>query len=111
MNDYKCQSCGEFISEDKGITCVDGSWACDKDLCRALDYENDAHLLINVEITLEQRIRVCKDFKVTKYQLEELLLGINPFDEELKAELDSVYEECDYAVCDGDGNTIVPWNE
>ena len=44
---YQCQFCGKFISNDEGITCVDGSWVCDNDSCRTLDEENESHIKAN----------------------------------------------------------------
>lgn len=42
---YQCQSCGKFITEDEGVTCEDGSWVCDEDTCRTLDEDNEAHII------------------------------------------------------------------
>lgn len=49
MEQYKCQSCGKMISEDEGVTCVDGSWVCDKVSCRILGKDNEAHALISLD--------------------------------------------------------------
>ncbi|MCJ8008922.1 hypothetical protein ACFFF5_21140 [Lederbergia wuyishanensis] len=37
---YRCDSCGEFIYDDEGITAVYGDWVCDKDDCRILTDDN-----------------------------------------------------------------------
>lgn len=42
MEEYKCEVCGKFISEDEGITTINGLWVCDKDTCRTLDDDNQA---------------------------------------------------------------------
>lgn len=63
-----------------------------------------------VEITMEKRVRVCKEFEVTEEQLESLKLGENPFYEDMEADIENGYEEWDYSVCDEDGNTIVDWS-
>lgn len=42
MNEYKCQVCGKFITEDEGITTLNGLWVCDNDTCRTLDEDNQA---------------------------------------------------------------------
>ncbi|MEG0898399.1 MAG: hypothetical protein RSF40_01635 [Oscillospiraceae bacterium] len=41
---YKCQYCGKYITNDEGITCVDGSWVCDNDSCRTDDEDGDSHI-------------------------------------------------------------------
>jgi len=41
---YQCQKCGKFITEEEGVTCIDGSWVCDNDNCRTLDEDNEAHI-------------------------------------------------------------------
>lgn len=66
--------------------------------------------MIKIEITMEKRIRVSKEFEVTEDQLEELKMGENPFYDDLENELSSGSEEWDYSVCDEDGNTIVDWS-
>ncbi len=43
---YKCMVCGKFISNNEGITTVDGLWVCDNGSCRTLDDENEAHALV-----------------------------------------------------------------
>lgn len=63
-----------------------------------------------VEITMEKRVRVCKEFEVTEEQLELLKLGENPFYDEIEADIESGYEEYDYSVSDEEGNTIVDWS-
>ena len=63
-----------------------------------------------VEIIMEKKIRVSKNFEVTEEQLEGLKMGENPFYEDLENELSNGDEEWDYAVCDEDGNTIVDWS-
>ena len=40
--EYKCEVCGNFISEDKGVTTLNGLWVCDSDSCRTLDNDNQA---------------------------------------------------------------------
>jgi hypothetical protein len=44
MEQYKCQCCGEFITEDQGITCHNGEWVCDNDSCRILDKNNESYI-------------------------------------------------------------------
>lgn len=39
---YKCEVCGKFITDDEGITTLDGSWVCDNDTCRTLDEDDQA---------------------------------------------------------------------
>lgn len=50
---YKCEVCGKFISEDKGITTLNGLWVCDDNNCRTLDEENQAiekeHTRLNLQ--------------------------------------------------------------
>ncbi|MBM7598149.1 ArsR family metal-binding transcriptional regulator [Virgibacillus halotolerans] len=42
MEEYKCESCGEFVREDFGVTALNGEWVCDNDKCRTLDNNNDS---------------------------------------------------------------------
>lgn len=63
-----------------------------------------------VEITLEKVLRVSKEVEVTEDQLEKLKNGDNPFKEEMEKEiLDNSFDE-DFAVCDINGDVIVPWS-
>lgn len=64
---------------------------------------------MRVEITMEKTQRISKEFEVTKDQLEELKIGINPFEEEMEQEIESGDCSYDYTVNDEDGNTIVDW--
>lgn len=64
---------------------------------------------MRIEITMEKTQRISKEFEVTKVQLEELKIGINPFEEEMEQEIESGDCSYDYAVNDEDGNTIVDW--
>ena len=52
MEKYECQYCGKSISEDKGITCVDGSWVCDNDQCRTLDEDSQSHIKVSYRTKL-----------------------------------------------------------
>lgn len=62
-----------------------------------------------IDITIEKRMRVCKEFIVTEEELEALKNGENPFYEEMEKDITSGSEEWDYAVNDENGNTIVDW--
>ena len=62
-----------------------------------------------VEITMEKTMRITKTFRVTTEQLDLLKCGVNPFEGEMDAEIESGTVEHDYAVNDIDGNEIVPW--
>lgn len=64
---------------------------------------------MRIEITMEKTQRISKEFEVTKDQLEELKIGINPFEEEMEQEIESGDCSYDYTVNDEDGNTIVDW--
>lgn len=64
---------------------------------------------MRVEITMEKTQRISKEFEVTIDQLEELKIGINPFEEEMEQEIESGDCSYDYTVNDEDGNTIVDW--
>jgi hypothetical protein len=37
--------CGKLLNEEDGITCVSGEWVCDRDTCRTLDGDNQAHII------------------------------------------------------------------
>lgn len=39
---YKCEVCGKFITDDEGITTLNGLWVCDDSSCRTLDEDNNA---------------------------------------------------------------------
>lgn len=43
---YKCQCCGKYISNEEGITTVEGAWVCDADTCRTLDDDNEAYAIL-----------------------------------------------------------------
>lgn len=47
MEQYKCEVCGQLVSEDKGITTINGLWVCDNDTCRTLDENCNAIEKIN----------------------------------------------------------------
>ena len=64
---------------------------------------------MKVEITMEKIQRVSMEFEITENQLEQLRYGENPFYEQMEKEIESGFVEYDYAVCDDDGNEIVPW--
>lgn len=65
---------------------------------------------MRIEITMEKTQRISKEFEVTKDQLKELKIGINPFEEEMEQEIESGDCSYDYTVNDEDGNTIVDWS-
>lgn len=102
---------GNFI-EDKGTNIVvdepndDNTWTC-------IDCGREGRVvdesLIQVEITLEKAMRISKIFDVTEEQLESLKNGINPFEKELKKEINLGYCEYDYSVNTLEGLTIVDW--
>lgn len=86
----------------------DAEWKLEelRDLC----YELESVILekkIKVEITMEKRQRVSMIIEVTPAELEQLKNGDNPFYED--ADFDEGEEKYDYAVCDEDGEEIVPW--
>lgn len=64
---------------------------------------------MRIKITMKKIQRISKEFEVTKDQLEELKIGINPFEEEMEQEIESGECGYDYAVNDEDGNIIVDW--
>lgn len=63
-----------------------------------------------IEITMERTQRIAKVIDVKKEQLEELKRGVNPFHEDMEAELEFGNCEYDYAVQDEYGRTIVDWS-
>ncbi len=66
--------------------------------------------MVKIDITVERTVRICKEFEVTKEQLEELRNGINPFFDEFESDLLSGDGEYDYSVNDTKGRTLVDWN-
>lgn len=64
---------------------------------------------IEIEITVERTVCVCKEFKVTSEQLQDLKSGINPFHQEFEEDLLSDEGNYDYFVSDKRGRTIVDW--
>ncbi len=42
MEEYMCEVCGNFITDEEGITTLNGLWVCDNNSCRTLDEENQA---------------------------------------------------------------------
>lgn len=42
MKAYKCMVCEKFITDEEGITTLNGLWVCDNDSCRTLNDDNDA---------------------------------------------------------------------
>lgn len=65
---------------------------------------------MKVEITMEKVLRVSKEVDVTENQLEQLKNGENPFKEEMEEEILDGYFDEDFAVCDLNGDVIVPWS-
>lgn len=63
-----------------------------------------------VEITYEKTMRVAVEREVTDEELEMLLMGDNPFVEELEKELENGDVTYDYTVNDEQGRTLVDWN-
>lgn len=41
---YKCACCGKFITENEGITTLEGLWVCDNNSCRILNNDNDSNI-------------------------------------------------------------------
>ena len=39
---YQCMVCGKWITDDEGITTLNGLWVCDNNSCRTLDEDNNA---------------------------------------------------------------------
>jgi len=39
---YECMVCGKLITDDEGVTTLNGLWVCDNDSCRTLDEDNEA---------------------------------------------------------------------
>ena len=65
---------------------------------------------MRVEITLEETRRVAMEFDVTEEEFEKLQNGENPFEDELMMNIDNAFVECDYAVSDMEGRTLVDWS-
>lgn len=63
-----------------------------------------------VEITMEKVLRVSKEVEVTVDQLEQLKNGENLFKAEMEKEILSGCFDEDFAVCDLNGDVIVPWS-
>ena len=39
---HKCEVCSTMISDNEGVTTLNGLWVCDNDSCRTLDEDNNA---------------------------------------------------------------------
>lgn len=64
-----------------------------------------------IEITVEKRLRVCKEIEATEEEIESLSLGDNPFESEFSdEEMEHGDIEWDFAATDEDGRTIVDWD-
>ena len=64
-----------------------------------------------IEITVEKRLRVCKEIEATEEEIESLRLGDNPFESEFSdEEMEHGDIEWDFAAVDEDGGTIVDWD-
>ena len=64
-----------------------------------------------IEVTVEKRLRVCKEIKATEEEIESLRRGENPFESEFSdEEMEHGNIEWDYAVIDEDGRIIVDWD-
>lgn len=79
-----------------------------------------------IEVTVEVRRRLSKRIELTEEEYEAFLCGeideLDISDIDLPGlfnecrcacdySSDSAWEETDYAICDENGNTIVPWND
>lgn len=66
---------------------------------------------MKVQIGLKIERYIEMDFDVTEQELQALKDGENPFYEKMSSEAVAYgSSETDYAVCDMDGNEIVPWS-
>lgn len=64
-----------------------------------------------IGITVEKTLRVYKELEATDEEIEQLEVGINPFEKEFSdEEMENGDIEWDYAVVDEDGRTIVDWD-
>ena len=64
-----------------------------------------------IEVTVEKRLRVCKEIEATEEEIESLRRGENPFESEFNdEEMEHGDIEWDFAVVDEDGRTIVDWD-
>lgn len=63
-----------------------------------------------IEVTVEKRLRVCKQIEATEEEIEFLRRGDNPFESEFSdEEMEHGDIEWDFAAVDEDGGTIVDW--
>lgn len=67
-------------------------------------------LNVIVEITMEKVQRVAKEYDVTEDQMQELIMGINPFREDMEQKMESGVCEYDYTVNDDSGQILVDWS-
>jgi len=65
--------------------------------------------MAKIEITFERTQRISKEFEVTEEQLQSLLLGENPFFDELETEVSKGSVEYDYTVHDEAERCLVDW--
>ena len=64
-----------------------------------------------IEVTVEKRLRVCKEIEATEEEIESLRRGENPFESEFSdGEMEYGDIEWDFAAVDEDGGTIVDWD-
>lgn len=64
-----------------------------------------------IEVTVEKRLRVCKEIEATEEEIEFLRRGENPFESEFSdEEMEHGDIEWDFAVADEYGRTIVGWD-
>lgn len=64
-----------------------------------------------IEVTVEKRLRVCKEIEATEEEIEFLRRGENPFESEFSdEEMEHGDIEWDFAAADEYGRTIVGWD-
>ena len=64
-----------------------------------------------IEVTVEKRLRVCKEIEATEEEIEFLRRGENPFESEFSDEEREHGDiEWDFAAADEYGRTIIGWD-
>lgn len=64
-----------------------------------------------IEVTVEKRLRVCKEIEATEEEIELLRRGENPFEDEFSdGEMEYGDIEWDFAAADEYGRTIIGWD-
>ena len=61
---YRCDYCNKLVDEDDAVTTIDGNYVCDKDSCRTLDGDNEAHINLVSDKLQEIKLKTGEEFTI-----------------------------------------------